>query len=92
MKAIDQATAPPNPFSLIRSNMFVFAQCTDVVVEDLQIQDSSAWTLNPQFSQRLSFRRLTITAPALGSHGHNTDGFDPWACQHVEFGAHFLAF
>ena len=65
--------------------MFVFAQCTDVVVEDLQIQDSSAWTLNPQYSQRLSFRRLTITAPALGSHGHNTDGFDPWACQDVEF-------
>ena len=52
--------------------MFVFSQCTDVVVEDLQIQDSSAWTLNPQYSQRLSFRRLRITAPALGSHGHNT--------------------
>jgi hypothetical protein len=55
--------------------MFVFAQSQDVVVEDLQIQDSSAWTLNPQFSQRLSFRRLEITAPELGSHGHNTDGF-----------------
>jgi polygalacturonase len=76
---------PPNPQGLIRSNMFVFSQCTDVVVEDLQIQDSSAWTLNPQYSQRMSFRRLTITAPALGSHGHNTDGFDPWACQNVEF-------
>jgi polygalacturonase len=56
-----------------------------VVVEDLLIQDSSAWTLNPQYSQRLSFRRLHIDAPALGAHGHNTDGFDPWACEDVEF-------
>ncbi len=35
------APAPPNPLGLIRSNMFVFSQCTDIVVEDLQIQDSS---------------------------------------------------
>ena len=33
VKAITQATAPPNPHGLVRSNMFVFAQCTDVVVE-----------------------------------------------------------
>ena len=71
--------------ALIRSNMFVFSQCTDVVVEDLLIQDSSAWTLNPQYSKRLSFRRLHIDAPQLGSHGHNTDGFDPWACEDTEF-------
>ena len=71
--------------TLIRSNMFVFSQCTDIVVEDLLIQDSSAWTLNPQYSQRLSFRRLHISAPALGTHGHNTDGFDPWACEDAEF-------
>lgn len=35
----------------------------------------AAWTLNPQYSQRLSFRRLRITAPELGAKGHNTDGF-----------------
>lgn len=38
---VTRAPAPPNPLGLIRSNMFVFSQCTDVVVEDLQIQDSS---------------------------------------------------
>jgi polygalacturonase len=75
--AVDKRAAPPppNPFQLIRSNMFVFSQCADVVVEDLLIQDSSAWTLNPQYSQRVSFRRLHIDAPALGTKGHNTDGF-----------------
>ena len=79
------AVASTGAAALIRSNMFVFSQCTDVVVEDLLIQDSSAWTLNPQYSQRLSFRRLHIDAPALGRHGHNTDGFDPWACEDAEF-------
>lgn len=39
--ATGAAPTPPNPLGLIRSNMFVFSQCTDVVVEDLQIQDSS---------------------------------------------------
>lgn len=57
----------PNPQQLLRSNMFVFSLCSDVVVEDLKIQDSSAWTLNPQYSNRTSFRRLEITAPALGA-------------------------
>ena len=76
---------PDNGTALIRSNMFVFSQCTNVVVEDLLIQDSSAWTLNPQYSQRLSFRRLHIDAPQLGARGHNTDGFDPWACEDAEF-------
>jgi hypothetical protein len=49
------------------------------------VRVGAAWTLNPQYSQRLSFRRLRITAPELGAKGHNTDGFDPWACQHAEF-------
>lgn len=79
------AKGPPNPLGLIRSNMFVFSQTRNVIIEDLQIQDSSAWTLNPQYSQNISFRRLAITSPSLGLHGHNTDGFDPWACQDVEF-------
>ena len=57
--------------------VFVFEMCTDVLVEDLRIEDSSEWTLNPRYSQRLVFRRLNITAPTLGSHGHNTDGCDP---------------
>ena len=55
--------SPLGPHGLVRSNMFVFSLCTDAVVEELQIQDSSAWTLNPKYSKRLSFRRLEITAP-----------------------------
>lgn len=76
MAAADLSAGNRSGTALIRSNMFVFSQCTDVVVEDLLIQDSSAWTLNPQYSKRLSFRRLHIDAPQLGTHGHNTDGFE----------------
>jgi polygalacturonase len=74
-----------NPHGLDRGHMFAFTQCTDVVMEDLHIQDSSGWTLNPRYSKRLSFRRLRIDAPALGTKGHNTDGFDPWGCEDAEF-------
>eukprot|EP00937_MAST-01D_sp_MAST-1D-sp2_P001230 g1230.t1 len=79
------AQGKDNPLGLGRCNMFVFEMCSDVVVEDLHIEDSSEWTLNPRYSQRLAFRRLNISAPTLGSHGHNTDGFDPWACEDVVF-------
>ena len=50
----------------------------------------AAWTLNPQYSQRLSFRRLRITAPELGAKGHNTDGFGPYSIGlHAPFGHQF---
>jgi len=69
--AWNHADDPTNFGGLSRCNMFIFSQCSDVVVEDLLIQDSSEWTLNPMYSKRVSFRRLRIDAPALGSHGRN---------------------
>lgn len=47
---LSAADEPPNPYGLIRSNMFVFALCTDVVVEDLQIQVVKTQTLPPELS------------------------------------------
>ena len=58
-----------------RSNMFTFVQCSDVVVSDLTVRNSSAWTLVPIFSQRVSFKRLHISQGP--GHHSNTDGFDP---------------
>merc|ERR1712232_1080807 len=52
-------------------------------VENLQIQNSSAWTLVPMFSKRLIFKNLHISEG--DGHGHNTDGFDPLACDDVQF-------
>jgi polygalacturonase len=59
------ALAPPNPLGLIRSNMFVFSQCTDVVVEDLQIQDSSGERAScASFSHQLVCRCTLVWRPA----------------------------
>lgn len=59
--------APPNPYGLIRSNMFVFSQCTDVVVEDLQIQDSSGafWLTHSLAARRAFFKVRAVLASLL---------------------------
>lgn len=80
---VDGAGSIFNSDSSHRSCMFVFVQCSDVLVDNLRIQNSSAWTLVPMFSQRLVFRNLHISEG--DGHGHNTDGFDPWASSDVQF-------
>ena len=45
-----------------RSSMFTFVQCEDVLVTDLTVRNSSAWTLVPIFSKRVAFKRLHICA------------------------------
>jgi polygalacturonase len=73
-----------------RSNLLVFVGCSDVLVEDLFLQNSSAWNLNPMFSNDLVFRRLHMSEG--GGHGHNTDGFDPWGCRNAQFlDSHYAA-
>lgn len=68
-----------------RNHFLVFTSCSDVLVEDLRITNSSQWTLRPMFSQRLTFRRLRIEGDPTGPNHHNTDGFDPWACKDASF-------
>ena len=69
----------------LRAHFLEFFFCEDVVVEDLTILNSSQWTLRPSWSSRLAFRRLTILGDTTGVNHHNTDGFDPWACNDVSF-------
>ena len=68
----------------LRSNMFTFAQCTDVEVTDLSVIHSSAWTLVPIFSKRVHFRRLHV-GPGLAPFHSNTDGFDPMGSEDCSF-------
>ena len=63
--------------------MLVFNQCSDVLVENIYMQNSSAWTLNPMFSKRLVFRNIHYSEG--DGHSKNTDGFDPYACEDVQF-------
>ena len=70
---------------VLRSHFMEFYFCTDVIVEDMVIHNSSQWTLRPSYSSRLAFRRLTILGDTIGINHHNTDGFDPWASKDVSF-------
>jgi len=67
-----------------RSHFLIFYSCSDVVAEDLTIENPAAWTINPKFSERLIFRRLKILGDPKGPNHHNTDGFDPYACKDVQ--------
>jgi polygalacturonase len=51
-----------------RAHFLEFFFCSDVVVEDLTIKNSSQWTLRPSYSQRLDFRRLTILGDTTGAN------------------------
>jgi polygalacturonase len=74
-----------------RSNMFTFVQCEDVLVTDLTVRNSSAWTLVPIFSKRVTFKRLHIAQgahpghPESPDHHSNTDGFDPVGSEDTSF-------
>lgn len=76
---------------LYRSNMFTFVQCEDVLVTDLTVRNSSAWTLVPIFSKRVAFKRLHIAQgahpgrPENPDHHANTDGFDPVGSEDASF-------
>jgi polygalacturonase len=71
--------------------MFTFVQCTDVLVTDLTIRNSSCGTLVPIFSKGITFQRLHITQgshpgqPEHPDHHSNTDGFDPLGSEDVRF-------
>jgi len=80
---IDGAGATWNSDMKHRSSMFVFVQCTDVLVQNLRVQNSSMWTFNPMFSRRLTFQNLHYSEGP--GHSKNTDGFDPYACEDVQF-------
>ena len=41
----------------LRSHFMEFYFCTDVIVEDMVIINTSQWTLRPSYSSRLAFRK-----------------------------------
>jgi len=63
-----------------RPYLVCFADCEHVVLENVTLTNSPAWTVHPLRCQNVTIRGLYIKNPA---DSPNTDGIDPDACQDV---------
>ncbi|MGN0779134.1 MAG: glycoside hydrolase family 28 protein [Aristaeellaceae bacterium] len=66
--------AHPRPY------LVCFADCRHVLLENVTLTNSPAWTVHPLRCQDVTVRGLLIRNPA---DSPNTDGIDPDACQDV---------
>ncbi|MBQ8616607.1 MAG: glycoside hydrolase family 28 protein [Clostridia bacterium] len=63
-----------------RPYLVCFSDCQHVVLENVTLTNSPAWTVHPLRCQNVTIRGLFIKNP---SDSPNTDGIDPDACQDV---------
>ena len=60
------------------SPMVVIANCTNVRLENILLQNAAGWTLHPVGCSQVVIRGVTVRNPL---HASNTDGIDPTSCQ-----------
>ena len=63
-----------------RPRLIGFADCRNVLIEDVTLTNSPAWTVNPVRCENVSIRGLTIINPP---DSPNTDGINPDSCRLV---------
>ena len=65
-------------------NMLQFVRCENLMLEDITLRSSPAWTVHPIDCDRVTIRGISILN-GLGpeDHGPNTDGIDPNGCTRV---------
>jgi polygalacturonase len=62
----------------LRPHFVQFNRCQQVLVEDIQIENSPFWVLHPFLCRNVVIRRVKVSA-----HGHNNDGVDPEMTQNM---------
>lgn len=73
-KALSHQLDAPRPY------LVCFADCTDVVLENLRLINSPVWTVHPLRCNHVTVRGIHIKNPASSP---NTDGINPNACRDV---------
>jgi len=63
-----------------RPRLIGFADCQNVLIEDVTLVNSPAWTVNPVRCENVNIRGLTIINPP---DSPNTDGINPDSCRLV---------
>ena len=74
----DRQRAGQNPYP--RPYLVCFSECEHVVLENVTLINSPAWTVHPLRCRNVAVRGLNIKNPY---HSPNTDGIDPDGCQDV---------
>jgi polygalacturonase len=64
--------------SWVRPSMIQFYECTNVLIEDVRIIDSTFWIVHPVFCKNVTVRGITVE-----SMNGNNDGCDPDSCVDV---------
>jgi hypothetical protein len=62
------------------SPMVEFAQCTNVRIQDVTLQNSLGWTLRPTGCRSVVIQGIRIRNP---DYSPNADGIDPTSCENV---------
>jgi hypothetical protein len=68
-----KATDRPSP-------MLEFAECRNLRIEDVRIENASGWTLRPINCNNVFIRGISIHNPVIGP---NTDGIDATGCRNL---------
>lgn len=63
-----------------RPYLLHFEDCDGVVLRDIHLQNSPAWTIHPLRCQNVSIQQITICNPY---DSPNTDGINPESCRNV---------
>ena len=72
------ANGDSDKVSWLRPHMFQVINTKNIVVKDIQLENSPMYFINPILCQNLNIENITITG-----HGHNNDGIDPGSCEYI---------
>lgn len=71
-------------------NMMQFVRCNKMLIEDVTIANSPAWTIRPIDCENVVIRGISILNGVYGDDGPNTDGINPDGCSKVRISDCYL--
>lgn len=80
IKGREPENPPEAPLRWPRPRVINLYHCTNVLVRDVTLLNSPAWTVHPVYCRNVTLDNLTIINP---SNSPNTDAIDPDSCQDV---------
>jgi hypothetical protein len=72
------------------SRMLRFNRCENILLEDIQLRNSPAWTVHPVDCERITIRGISILNGVYEEDGPNTDGINPDGCSRVRISDSYI--
>ena len=80
IKGREPGNPPGSPLKWPRPRVINLYRCNNVLIRDLTILDSPAWTIHPVYCENVTVENITIIQPY---ESPNTDGINPESCKNV---------